>query len=138
MTILFVVLLASATADDSRVEPKLVAKIGDQAIHAAEVEAELRRAYGEREFSDTERERLTKAALDQVIDRRLVLGFLSKNGEAASGPDVDLALAQFEKELKAQNLTLAQHCQQVGLSTDDIRRSLAWKLSWKRYAEKYL
>lgn len=138
MHIVLIVLVAAATADDARAAPKLIAKIGEQPIHTAEVAAELRRAYGEREFSDTERERLTKAALDQVIDRRLVLGFLSKNGEAASGPDVDLALAQFEKELKAQNLTLAQHCQQVGLSSDDIRRSLAWKVSWKRYVEKYL
>src|SRR5947209_19956900 len=106
MTIVFMIMLAAATADDPRVEPKLVAKIGDQAIYAAEVEAELRRAYGERKFSDAERDRLMKVALDQVIDRRLVLGFLSKNGRAASGPAVELAMAQFEKELKAQKLTV--------------------------------
>ena len=79
-----------------------------------------------------------KAALEQVIDRRLVMAYLAKNGQAASKDDVDLALAQFEKELKAQNLTLAQHCEKVGLTIDDVRRSLAWKLSWKRYCEKYL
>jgi parvulin-like peptidyl-prolyl isomerase len=49
-----------------------------------------------------------------------------------------LSLAQFEKELKAQNLSLAQHCEKVGTTPDDVRRSLAWKLSWRRYCEKYL
>ena len=51
MNIVIVVVLAATTADNSRVEPKLLAKIGDQAIHAAEVEAELRRAYGVREIA---------------------------------------------------------------------------------------
>jgi peptidyl-prolyl cis-trans isomerase SurA len=78
------------------------------------------------------------SALDQVIDRRLVLAYLVKNGQAASKDDVAVALAQFEKELKAQNLTLAQHCQRVGMSIDDVRRSVAWKLSWKRYCEQYV
>src|SRR5206468_12442071 len=79
-----------------------------------------------------------KAALEQVIDRRLVMAHLMASGQAASKTDVDVELAQFEKSLKAQNLTLAQHCERVGLSPDDVRRALAWKLSWKRYCEKHL
>jgi peptidyl-prolyl cis-trans isomerase C len=63
---------------------------------------------------------------------------LTATNQAASKADVDAELAQFEKSLKAQNLTLAQHCERVGLSLDDVRRSLAWKLSWKRYCEKHL
>ena len=35
-------------------------------------------------------------------DRRLVMAYLAKNGQAASKEDVNLALAQFEKDLKAQ------------------------------------
>jgi parvulin-like peptidyl-prolyl isomerase len=48
-----------------------------------------------------------------------------------------LELAKFEKELKAQNLTMAKHCERIGLTLDDVRRSLAWKVSWKRYCEQY-
>ena len=48
-------------------------------------------------FSEAERQRLMRAALDQVIDRRLVLAYLAKTGQAASKADVDLALAQFER-----------------------------------------
>jgi parvulin-like peptidyl-prolyl isomerase len=71
-----------------------------------------------------------------VIDRRLVLAYLTKTGQAASKQDVDLALAQFEKDLKSQNLTLPEHLKQVGLSIEEVRRALAWKLSWQRYLQK--
>jgi peptidyl-prolyl cis-trans isomerase C len=137
MPVLVFIALAAAVADEPK-QSQLVAQISGQPVYAAEVEAELRRAYGDTKLSAGERARLGKAALNQVIDRRLVLAALTKSGEAATKQDVDLALAQFETELKAQNLTLQQHCQKVGLTSDDIRRSLAWKLSWKRYTNKYL
>src|SRR5688500_2000730 len=100
------------------------ARVNGEPVFAAEAEAEFRLAYGDRKFSDADRQRLMRAALDQVIDRRLVLANLLKTGQAASKEDVDLALAQFEKELKAQNVTLMQHCERVGLTVAEIRRSL--------------
>jgi peptidyl-prolyl cis-trans isomerase C len=136
LLIAFMAATAIAAQDGSRAE--VAARLGGEPVPQAEVQAEFRAAYGDRQFSDAQRQQLMKAALDQVIDRRLVMAYLAKNGQVASKDDVNLALAQFEKDLKAQNLTLAQHCEKVGLSPEDIRRSLAWKLSWKGYCEKYL
>jgi parvulin-like peptidyl-prolyl isomerase len=116
----------------------IAARINGEPVSTAEVEAEFRAAYGNRKFTDDEKRPLMRAALDQVIDRRLVLAYLLKNNQAASDADVDLELAKFEKELQAQSLTLAQHCQRVGLTLGDIRRSLAWKLSWRRYCQQNL
>jgi parvulin-like peptidyl-prolyl isomerase len=115
-----------------------VARVNQESIVQAEVDAELRRAVGDQPIAELRRSALARAALDQIIDRRLVLGYLHKTGQAASEADIDLALAQFETELKSQELTLAQHCDQVGLSIDDLRRSLGWKLSWQRYLERQL
>jgi peptidyl-prolyl cis-trans isomerase C len=116
----------------------VAARINGEPVYAAEVEAELRLAFGERKIEEAERPRLVKAAMEQVIDRRLVLAYLAKTGQAASAQDVDVALAQFEKDLKAQGLTMEQHFQKVGLTVEDVRRSLAWKLSWQRYLERYV
>jgi peptidyl-prolyl cis-trans isomerase C len=113
-------------------------RVNDEPVYAAEVEAELRLAFGERRVEEGQRSHLLKAALEQVIDRRLVLAYLAKTGQAASSQDVDVALAQFEKDLKAQGLAMEQHCQKVGLTVEDVRRSLAWKLSWQRYLERYV
>src|SRR4051794_11517524 len=135
----FALIISAIDARVAAAEGKEVAaKVNGEPVLASEAEQEFRAAYGDRQFSAAQRQQLMKAALDQVIDRRLVMAYLAKNGQSASKEDVTLALAQFEKDLKAQNLTLAQHCEKVGLSPDDIRRSLAWKLSWKRYCEKYL
>src|SRR5438128_2717405 len=89
---------------------EVAARVNNEPILVAEVEAEFRLAYGNRKFDDAQRQRLMRAALDQVIDRRLVMAQLTATGQAASKADVDVELAQFEKSLKAQNLTLAQHC----------------------------
>jgi len=132
IVLFFICGFAFAHSDD------IAARVDNEAIPIVQVQSEFRAAYGDRQFSSAERQKLMRAALDQVIDRRLVMAYLAKNGQAASKEDVSLALAQFDKELKAQNLTLAQHCEKVGLTVDDVRRSLAWKLSWKRYCEKYL
>ena len=124
--------------EDSTTSRRAVATVDGQQIPASEVDNEFRLAFDEAKIAEVDKPRLLRAALDQVIDRRLVLAYLTKAGQAASKADVDLELAQFEKELKAQNLTLAEHSKKVGLSPDDIRRALTWKLSWKRYCEKHL
>jgi parvulin-like peptidyl-prolyl isomerase len=133
-----IIVLFSVIGLGNSAQPDVAARVNSEPVPAAEAAAEFRLAYGDREFAEADRRRLVRAALDQVIDRRLVLAYLAKNQQAASKADIDLALAQFEKELKAQNLTLAQHCEKVGLTVDDVRRSLAWKLSWKRYCDQYL
>jgi parvulin-like peptidyl-prolyl isomerase len=136
MTTIFVLALILGVADADAAAA--LARINGEPIYAAEAETEFRRAYGDRKFSEDERKQLLRAALDQVIDRRLVLAYLTNAGQAASAQDIDLALAQFEKDLQSQNLTLEKHLKQVGLTAEDIRRALAWKLSWQRYLERQL
>ncbi len=137
LSILFITTLCWAV-DDPTANPAVVATVNGQPVNATEVDAEFRLAFGNTNISEADKPRLLRAALDQVINRHLVLAHLAKSGQAASKADIDLELAQFEKELKAQNQTLADHAKRVGLSSDDVRRALAWKLSWKRYCEKHL
>src|SRR5688500_12508140 len=106
--------VVAALAQEPQLRRVVAARVNGEPVHVAEAETELRRAYGEREFSAEDRPTYLRAALDQVIDRRLILGYLTKTGQAASKQDIDLALAHFENDLKAQNLTLAEHLKQVG------------------------
>lgn len=116
----------------------VAARVNGAVISSAEVERELKLAKTSTPADVAAQKQLWQAALAQVIDRRLVLGYLTKIGEAASAADVNLALAQFEQELKAQNLSLDQHCQQVGFTKEELRQALGWKVSWKRYCDKQL
>jgi len=117
---------------------RITAKVNGESVTAAEAEREFRLAYGERKMTDAERTTLLKAALEQVIDRRLVLAYLAKSNQAATSQDVDHSVALFEKDLKSQNLTLETHLKQVGLSRTEFRAAIAWKLSWQQYVEKQL
>jgi parvulin-like peptidyl-prolyl isomerase len=134
----FLFVAAPCWAQQPQAAPTPAARVNGEAVPAAEVERELRQAYGDRKFTDAERQQFWKAALEQVIDRRLVMAYLTASGQAASSQDIDLALAQFERDLKAQDLTFDQHFKQVGLTKDDFRHALAWKLSWQKYVEKHL
>jgi len=125
---------AAASAGDDRV----VARVGGQPVYAAEVEQQLRQVLGDAPIDPAQRPALWEAARQKLIDRQLVLLALTEAGLAASKADVDLALARFEKQLQAQNRTLADHCAAVGLSVEQVRRALAWSLSWQRYCERYL
>ena len=49
-----------------------------------------------------------------------------------------MALSPRLEVRQSQSLTLDQHLKQVGLTTDDVRRAMAWKLSWQRYLGKQL
>lgn len=129
--------VATITAEDA-IPRGAAAYVNDEPILAIEVEQELRRAYGDQKLVEAERKTLERAALEQVIDRRLVLNYLTRTGQAASKQDVDLVLTQLETELKAQDLTLQQHCEKTGLTVADLRRALAWKQSWQRYLQRQL
>ena len=104
---------AGAGGRPPQAERQIAAKVNGESVTAAEAEREFRQAYGERKLADAERAALLKAALEQVIDRRLVLAYLTKANQAATSQDVDFAVAQFEKDLKSQNLTLEAHLKQV-------------------------
>ena len=134
-------LSAQQTAPPSSVKsaPRtVVATVNGQDVTAGEVELEFRQAYGDKKLNDSERKLLLARARDQVIDRKLVLGYLGNGGFAASNSDVDLALAQLEKQLATQERTLKEHCQELGVEPDDIRQTLLWKLSWQRFLAQRL
>ena len=127
-----------AAAQPPAAERPVAARVNGQAVTVAEASREFRQAYGERKLTAAQRQVLLKGALEQVIDRRLVLAHLTSTGQAASSQDIDFAQAQFEKDLKSQGLTLESHLKDVGLTKDDFRQSLAWKLSWQRYLQRHL
>lgn len=123
------------------VEPdpqEILARIDGEAITRAEVEREVRRALGKREADAAERAQLEKEMLTLVVDRRLVLRYLERTQQGASGQDVDFALAQFAKQLGRQEKTLAEYLAKEHSTEKELRRQFTWQLGWTRYLEKQL
>jgi parvulin-like peptidyl-prolyl isomerase len=138
LSLLFLFPAAIAGAEPSGGERAIVARVDGQPVTASEVQLELRRALGDRRLEGAQRAELERAALTQVIDRRLVLRYLTRTGQAASDQDVEFALAKFEKDLAAREQTLDAHLEELRISPEEFRRTLAWQLSWQRYLDKQL
>ena len=118
--------------------PVTVATIDGEPVSVIEVERELATAYPNRKLEGSERKALLARARDQVIDRRLVLQRLARQGEAASDADVDHALARLEKQVTDQGQNLDEHYVRLGTSRETVRQTLLWQLSWNAYLGKHL
>jgi parvulin-like peptidyl-prolyl isomerase len=134
---LVVVGLAVVAADEkSPAGPQQVAAtVDNESIGAAEVEREVALALKGQKLAGDALSRLRKHALEQVIDRHLVLRYLQANKQAASKEDVDLALARLVRQLKAKDTALAPHLKTIGMTEAELRQELLWKISWARYVE---
>src|SRR5512134_773711 len=85
---------------------QVAATVDNEPIRAVEVERETALALKGQKLEGEALARLKKHALEQVIDRHLVLRYLQANKLAASKEDVDFALARLVRQLKAKNTTL--------------------------------
>ncbi len=133
-----VVLLALAGLAVGQSSPTPVATIDGETVYAAEALRELAAAYPNRKLEGDERRVLLARARDQVIDRRLVLRRLVRQGEAASSDDVDHALARLEKQVTDKGQALDEHYLRLGLTREAVRQTLLWQLSWQAYLNKHL
>src|SRR5262245_11071821 len=92
---------------------QVAATVDNEPISPAEVEREVAQALKGQMLEGESLARLKKHALEQVIDRRLVLKHLQANKQAASKDDIDFALARLVRQLKAKNTSLAEHLKTI-------------------------
>ncbi len=113
----------------------VAATVDNEAIGAGEVEREIALALRGQKLTGEALARLRKHALEQVIDRHLVLRYLQANKQVASQEDIDFALARLVRQLKAKDTALAVHLKNIGMTEGELRQELLWKISWARYVE---
>ena len=116
----------------------VAARVNDAPIYADEVDRIVAQAVGERAADAAAQRALRAAALEQLVNRRLVLEHLAKTRQGASQQDVDLALVRIEKQLAQQEQTLDAYLEKAGLTADEFRRTLAWQIGWDRYLDAQL
>lgn len=117
--------------------PQVMATVDNEPVEAAEVEREVALALRRQKVEGESLKRLRQQALEQVIDRHLVLRFLQATKQGASKEDVDFALAKLVRQLKAKETALAAHLKSIGMTEPELRRELLWKISWARYVEAH-
>jgi parvulin-like peptidyl-prolyl isomerase len=118
--------------------PEVVARVNGQPIRAGEVRRAVEALLQDRRVDEGERKVLEAEALEQCIDRRLVLGYLDRRQLGVNRREVRLAVQRFERRLDQQGVKLADYLERGGVELEDLERRFAWQLGWQRYLDRYL
>ena len=124
----------SAPAPDD----SIIARVDGEPITQRELARELRPATRLLAPDAELPAEVKQQALAQLINRRLIVKYLSRQQLAASEQEVDLEIGRLQTRLKAQEKELAGYLQQVGMTEDELRREIRWRLSWRRYLDSRL
>lgn len=116
----------------------VVATVDGQPITAGELQREVDRAVKTGELPPAARPAVRAAALNQLIDRRLVAAYLKQNGLSARPQEVEREMQRIRARLQQQAVTLDQYLQRAGLTSEELRRSVEWEIGWPRFMEQYL
>jgi parvulin-like peptidyl-prolyl isomerase len=111
----------------------VIARVNGEPIYQRELDRELAPAARLLDPQAKLPVEVRKRALAQLIDRRLVLAFLLKEKVAASDQDVDLEVSRLKQRLSAQEKKLPEHLRMIGMTEEELRREIRWRLSWQRY-----
>lgn len=131
LTLLAWALLAQAESDaPPSAEPLVVARVGDENIHADEVALALRDGLRGRELADAARPRFEAEALDLVVDQRSIVQRLRREELAVGQSKIDEAVAGLRGAAERQGQSFEEFLRQDGMTEHALRRQLEWRLNW--------
>ncbi len=116
----------------------VVAYVNQQPVYLSELDYLIRITYRRTKIPPAALRRLRTQALETTLRRLLVLEHLRRQGKAVSPEELESHLRQFRRRLEANRLSLQQHLRQIGLSQEQFRRAVDWKLSWARFLAREL
>ena len=120
-------------------DPQAVwATVGATPITAQQVLSQLPTITDKRPLGDEQFQRLAAVALQKLIDRAVIHDYLISHQRGAGESQVQQELDALEAELATINRTLADHCQKLKLTEDQLREELAWKIAWQKYLDDLL
>ena len=131
--ILLLVPWAAVFAEDA-----VSATVGGEPIHAREVDALLDEALRRHKVDAAAMPELRRRLLEELIARRLVLAYAERTGTGAGREQIDEAVGALRAQLERAGTTLEAHLAEQGQTAAELRRELAWTLTWRKYLERYL
>jgi parvulin-like peptidyl-prolyl isomerase len=122
----------------SLAEKEIVATVGDEPVHAGELDRLLHRAFRGREVGPDVLPWLQAQVLEEIVDRRLVLAYAQRTNSAPAAEEVDRELAQWKARLASQHPSLADYLHAQSMDESDLRRQVMWNLVWGKFVARYV
>ena len=75
--------------------------------------------------------------LEEIVNRRLVLAYARRLGEAPTAEELAKAKKQLQIQIAAQGRKVADVLKAESMTMADLQRQVVWGLVWGRYLSKY-
>jgi peptidyl-prolyl cis-trans isomerase C len=115
---------------------EVVARVEAAAIYAIDVERLVQESLKDRKVPEESRAALSKAALEQLISRRLILARLEREGQGAAADEVDRALKALQLRAEQEKQPFADWLKRNQFTPDTLRDEVAWRIAWRRYLQQ--
>ena len=89
-------------------------------------------------LSPSQKQRARSAALENLINQKVVFDFLQQHQAAVGDDEVRLELENLKTRLATVEKTIDDHLKQANQTLSELKFELAWQLSWPSYLEKKL
>ena len=115
----------------------VVATVGEESVRAGEVARVLGTFTQGKEMSAAAKPVFQAQALEEVVDRRLVLAYAAHSA-APSSEEIRAGVSQFAAGLARQGKSADDFRKAQSMTEADFERQIAWNLVWEKLRAKYV
>ena len=119
-------------------ETAVVATVGDDAITAGEVNRFVAKVGHGYKLDAVALPALQAAALEELVNRRLVLAYAERTNSTPAPEEIDRGLAQLKSKLASQHGSLADYLKAESIAESDLRRQVTWNLVWQKCLAQHM
>lgn len=84
------------------------------------------------------RQEMLKRAVEQLVHRQIILSYLNREKKLASETAVKAHIDDLQKQLTKRSQTWEGYLEKLGVTEEEFRRSVVWKLSWDEYLDSVM
>jgi parvulin-like peptidyl-prolyl isomerase len=115
----------------------VAATVGGEPVFVRDVERFVEKAARGKKLAPEGKSFLQARALEEIINRRLVMDYAERSGENAKPAEIDKALAGLKTQLAQEGKTIDEYLKTRAMSEAELRHQLAWNAVWEKYSAKY-
>ena len=124
-----------ADSGSQTAQQRIVATVAGQPITAGQVDRSLKKSLRGAALNEAQQRVARAATLERLINQRVVFDFLKTHQAAKVDGEVEIHLNELDTELKRLESSLNEYLEQSGLTLEEFRFGVSWKLTWQRYLD---
>ena len=138
LSILALPFLSQALLSAADPQQPAAALVDDKPLLVSQLQQEFQSVTAKLTLPEQARNQIAQELLEQVIQRRLVMAYLHRTGQAASPADLLVAREKLTLRLALEKKSLEEYLLERKLNEQQLDIQLSWQLGWPRFLNKYI